>query len=408
MASPAFIPSGSIWRISKPFALPSNEAREALGSVPTIRSRRKRAQAKLSKGADPKHVPLQVAKESKTGSTIRPRTENYFSIPYDELVIRTWQPRDREACIELIGAILAEYGLEWDPTTADKDVVEVEKAYHHGEFWVIEDVQSLQIVGTGAFYEVPQRGIGAIEIRKMYLSPKVRRRGLGSFLLAALEERARQLEYSMAYIETASVLKEACALYKARSYVLSDGLETERCDLVLEKELLSSPPSTASQPVEAVDSTRGWTVSSCSRKQAMDHGILYRAVVVLVESHGRIFVHKRSLQKSTFPGRMSIFVTGCIDWMESPWQAAKREVFEETGLSSLDFSEPFNAFIANGKDGLGQRILFHPFIARGEFEEKDTICNPAEVEFGKFMSRDEIVKGRIGGSLWDEFRSHGF
>lgn len=358
-------------------------------------------------GASPERVPPRVTQERKILSTIRPRTERNFSIPYDELVIRAWQPKDRQPCAELIGDVLAEYGLEWNPTTADKDVMDVEMAYRQGEFWVVEDVPSSQIIGTGAFYEVPQRGIEAVEIRKMYLRPSARGRGLGSFLLAALEERARQLGYSMAYIETASVLKEAYALYVARRYVPSDGIETDRCDIVLQKELVSILPSSQTPHVEVVDMTRGWTVTSCERKQAMEHGILYRAVVVLVESHSRVFVHKRSMQKSSFPGRMSVFVTGCVDWMENPLQAAKREVKEEIGISSLDFSEPFKAFVASRKDGVTQRIFFHPFIARGEFEAEDTVCNPAEVEFGEFMTRKEIIKSGIGGSLWEEFRAHG-
>lgn len=356
---------------------------------------------------DGDHSSLPVQTVTQTETKIRPRTERFFSMPYDDLVIRAWQPNDREACVELISSILGEYGLEWDPRTADKDVIVVERSYRSGEFWVIEDMQTSEIVGTAAFYEVPQRGIGAVEIRKMYLNKKARGGGLGSFLLAALEERARQLGYSKAYIETASVLKEACALYKAKGYVPSHGLETERCDMVLEKELMPVRPSAEVQPVEAIDMNRGWTVACCTRKQAFEHRILYRAVVVLVESNGRIFVHKRSMKKSTYPGRIATFVTGCVDWMEDPLRSARREVAEELGMSDLEFTEPFDPFISKGSDGLGQRILFHPFIATGSFDEEDVVCDPDEVECGEFMSREEIIERKIGGSLWEKFRAHG-
>lgn len=337
---------------------------------------------------------------------IRPRNEMMFSIPYEDLVIRAWQPNDRDKCVELIGNVLAEYGLHWDPRTADRDVVDVESAYRSGEFWVVEDIKTSQVVGTAGFYEVPQRGNGAVEIRKMYLHRSVRARGLGSFLLSALEQRVHQLAYQRIYVETASVLKEACNLYKKKGYVPSYGLETKRCDIVLEKQVLPLLPPFEDH-LEAVDMTRGWTVACVTREQATDHRLLFRAVVVLVESGGQIFVHKRSMKKSTLPGRLAVFVTGGVDWMENPLEAAKREVSEELGLTGLHFTEPFAPFIAKGSDGNGQRIRFHPFIARGDFTEEDVICNPNEVECGEFMSRAEIILRGIGGSLWKEYRERG-
>lgn len=404
----AFVSSGPLKGMTNARPLLSClEERGTFRQPTTLRSDRQKASMHTVMAADGGYLSLPLVTVTQTETKIRPRTERCFSVPYDDLVIRAWQPNDRKACVELIGSSLAEYGLEWDPRTADKDVIEVERSYHDGEFWVIEDVQTSEIVGTAAFYEVPQRGIGAIEIRKMYLSKKARGRGLGSFLLAALEERARQLGYSKAYIETASVLKEACALYKAKGYVPSRALETERCDIVLEKELMPVRPSADVQPVEAIDMTRGWTVTCCTRKQATEHRILYRAVVILVENNGRIFVHKRSMKKSTYPGRMATFVTGCVDWMEDPLQSAHREVAEELGISGLEFAEPFAPFISKGADGLGQRIMFHPFIATGSLDEEDVVCDPDEVECGEFMTREEIIERGIGGSLWKEFRAHG-
>lgn len=352
------------------------------------------------------HRPSVIPATRHRARSIRPRNEKSFSIPYDDLVIRSWQPNDRDICVQLIGNVLAEYGLQWDPQTADRDVVEVESAYRSGEFWVVEDIETSNVVGTAAFYEVPHRGHGAVEIRKMYLDKSVRRRGLGYFLLSALEQRVFQLGYKTIYVETASVLKEACVMYEKNGYIPSFGLETERCDLVLEKQVLPlQPPS--EDHLEAIDMTRGWTVTCVTRKQAMDHRLLFRGVVVLVESRGQIFVHRRSTRKSTLPGRLAALVTGGVDWMEDPLEAAKREVSEELGLTDLDFTEPFAPFITKSSDGLGQRIQFHPFIARGDFSEEDVVCDPREVECGEFMSRAEITLRGIGGSLWKQFRAHG-
>jgi putative acetyltransferase len=105
---------------------------------------------------------------------------------YKDFLIRTWIPRDREAAAAIIRDVLTDYGLPWEPTGADRDVIEVETFYTAvgGEFWVVE--QQGQLVGTAAYCPI-ERGNQAVEIRKMYLSPAVRGKGLGKYLLQQLE-----------------------------------------------------------------------------------------------------------------------------------------------------------------------------------------------------------------------------
>ncbi|PSN19876.1 hypothetical protein C7271_05085, partial [filamentous cyanobacterium CCP5] len=87
---------------------------------------------------------------------------------YGNCQIRPWQPRDRDSAAELIGTVLKEYGLGWEPDGADQDVVEVETHYWQrgGEFWVVEAAGNL--VGTAGYHPI-DRGLKAGEIRKMYL-----------------------------------------------------------------------------------------------------------------------------------------------------------------------------------------------------------------------------------------------
>jgi len=61
---------------------------------------------------------------------------------------------------------------------------------------------------------VPRAG-GDFEIRKMYFVPQVRGRGHGRRLLEDLIEGARQRGCERVVLETASVLKEAIALYRS-------------------------------------------------------------------------------------------------------------------------------------------------------------------------------------------------
>lgn len=157
---------------------------------------------------------------------------------FHDFVIRPWQPQDRQVAAAVIRSVLAEYGIGWEPDGADHDVYEVETVYWQvgGAFWVVE--QQGQIVGTAAFYPV-NRGVGTVEIRKMYLLPQVRGQGLGRWLLQRLEQEIAAQGFREVWIETASVLKEAVKLYESSGYLPATGIETERCDLIYSKVLRS-------------------------------------------------------------------------------------------------------------------------------------------------------------------------
>jgi putative acetyltransferase len=156
---------------------------------------------------------------------------------YQNYIIRSWQPQDRLAAAKVIESALAEYGLGWEPTGADRDVIDVEAYYldRDGEFWVIEAQGN--IIGTSAYYPClvgsspPQnRGKQAVEIRKMYLNPQARGQGLGKYLLSQLEQTIIARGYREIRIETASVLTAAVKLYESHGYQPVTEVETTRCD----------------------------------------------------------------------------------------------------------------------------------------------------------------------------------
>jgi putative acetyltransferase len=155
---------------------------------------------------------------------------------YRDFWIRDWQDKDRQAAAGVIQEVLQEYGLPWQPETADRDVIDIETAYLKtgGEFWVVE--HDTKIVGTAAYYPI-DRGENAVEIRKMYLLPEFRGKGLGNYLLRELEIAIANRDYREIWIETASVLAEAVKLYFKNDYQPATGVETARCDLVYVKKI---------------------------------------------------------------------------------------------------------------------------------------------------------------------------
>ncbi|MEL6855789.1 MAG: GNAT family N-acetyltransferase [Cyanobacteria bacterium J06607_13] len=169
-----------------------------------------------------------------------------MKVEFKDFLIRDWVVGDRAAAAEVVKTVLQEYGLGWEANepgasccaSSDQDAVEVEKYYLEsgGEFWVVECRG--EIVGTGGYHPIA-RGDRAVEIRKMYLRPGARGHGLGRFLLAQLEQAAAANGFKQAWVETATVLKEAVRLYERNGYQPMSGVETERCDRVYCKALSS-------------------------------------------------------------------------------------------------------------------------------------------------------------------------
>lgn len=77
-------------------------------------------------------------------------------------------------------------------------------------------------VSAAAYYPIP-RGEKAIEIRKMYLLPVVRGRGIGCYLLQKLEKVIARRVFPEIWLETASVFREAVCLYEKQGYQLTRG-----------------------------------------------------------------------------------------------------------------------------------------------------------------------------------------
>ncbi|MEB3163873.1 MAG: precorrin-3B C(17)-methyltransferase [Prochlorothrix sp.] len=194
---------------------------------------------------------------------------------YQDYLIRDWRPSDRQAVADLIGSVLAEYGLYWQPDNADRDILAVEDYYwaKGGEFWVVE--QYGVVVGTGAYYPVESGQFGqfqggaaiaggdqsqpdrddqqshpfdrstlnppdrSVEMRKLYLLPQARGLGLGKWLVQQLERAIADRGYNTIWIETVSILKEATQLYANQGYLHQDTsqLVVERCDLLMAKQI---------------------------------------------------------------------------------------------------------------------------------------------------------------------------
>ena len=70
-------------------------------------------------------------------------------------------------------------------------------------------------VGCGAIKEFAP---GTMEVKRMYVPPALRGKGIASTVLAALEDWAKELNYQRCILETGKKQPEAIALYKKSGY----------------------------------------------------------------------------------------------------------------------------------------------------------------------------------------------
>jgi putative acetyltransferase len=130
----------------------------------------------------------------------------------DCLALRSATNDDREGVKNLVFGVLREFGLEPDSSTTDADLDDIEGGYiqRGGMFEVIEQDGRL-LVGSVGIYPLDAQNC---ELRKMYLAASMRSRGLGKLLLERALNFAREAGFRSVMLETASVLKDAIALYE--------------------------------------------------------------------------------------------------------------------------------------------------------------------------------------------------
>lgn len=116
--------------------------------------------------------------------------------------------------LELVAAMVAEldelYGTTGSPNTG---VRPEELSPPHGGFVVLwEDGRPVAGGGLRAL------GEGVCEIKRMYVVPEARGRGLGLRLLAALETLGRDLGYAVAQLDTGPKQPHAWRMYERAGY----------------------------------------------------------------------------------------------------------------------------------------------------------------------------------------------
>jgi putative acetyltransferase len=147
------------------------------------------------------------------------------------MAIVPFQPGHVDGFRSLVTETLREFGFEPDPKL-DADLEDPAATY--AALWVAVDGDA--VVGSVALRDV---GDGAVELKRMYLRPDQRGRGLGKQLLALALDWARANEMRAVRLDTSERMVAAQRLYEANGFerVPGDAPRQGQCRLLYELRL---------------------------------------------------------------------------------------------------------------------------------------------------------------------------
>lgn len=143
--------------------------------------------------------------------------------------IRRANAADAAAIRKVVDDVLREYGLESDPSGVDNDLADIDASYlSRGGLFEVATGSDGTIAGCCGIFMLDEK---TCELRKMYLLKEARGHGIGGRFLQRALAFARHHGYRRVELETASVLKEAIALYAGAGFVpIKRAHLANRCD----------------------------------------------------------------------------------------------------------------------------------------------------------------------------------
>ncbi|MBC3759755.1 GNAT family N-acetyltransferase [Hyunsoonleella sp. SJ7] len=134
----------------------------------------------------------------------------------DTIVIREIRPRDNAQIERVIRACFHEFKIPLEGTAyADDETPRMFESYQNDNeiYYVVESEG--KVLGGAGIKPLPDTDGTICELQKMYFSPKVRGLGFGKIMFRKCLETAKTFGYKTCYLESASQLKAAIAMYES-------------------------------------------------------------------------------------------------------------------------------------------------------------------------------------------------
>ncbi len=150
--------------------------------------------------------------------------------------IRRYEPSDYQAVWDLHNLALHHIGAHVGNGEWDDDLHNIDAVYSQngGDFLV--GTEDDVIIAMGA---LKRNSDTHAEIKRMRVHPKHQKRGLGQFILSALEEAAYLLGYKVLELRTTTIQKAAQVLYERNGYTKTGRSEFDPFVVISYQKVLS-------------------------------------------------------------------------------------------------------------------------------------------------------------------------
>lgn len=139
-------------------------------------------------------------------------------------LIRPIKKEDNAQVAILVRTVLVELGVPKVGTAyADVALDTMYEHYDHPKatYFVVEDGD--RIIGGAGISQLENYEGNVCELQKMYFLEETRGRGIGSAMMTACIEKARELGFEQCYLETMPYMKAAQKLYARTGFTYIDG-----------------------------------------------------------------------------------------------------------------------------------------------------------------------------------------
>ena len=159
------------------------------------------------------------------------------------MIIREILPQDNLSIKAIITSCFKEYDLPITGSSLeDIDTKHMYQGFQQSRavYYVVEGEG--KILGGGGIKQLLGAGNHICELQKMYFHPDARGRGFGQKLLNLCIDSARNFNFKMCYLESASQLKSALKLYEKNGFEHIDSPQGKTghsiCGIYMKKELI--------------------------------------------------------------------------------------------------------------------------------------------------------------------------
>ncbi len=138
---------------------------------------------------------------------------------------------------------------------------------------------------------------------------------------------------------------------------------------------------------------RGHVIGQAPRSQVRARNLRHGGTGIVVRnSRGEIFVHRRTDTKDVYPGLFDLAAGGVIAAGEDPDESARREVFEELGVTGV----PLRRI---GVDTYADEHTSYVAFLYETVYDGPIRLQPEEVAWGDWMSPAQVL-ARLEGDGW--------